>query len=114
MTLRPGVRQKAADRIVQPIRLADHDVHQLRLIAGQRQLVAQNLNRPRHRRQRVADLVRDAGGHLSDGGKALLHARFALFPPRIGDVTEREDEPRLALPRAHRMSLSGARRRNLS
>ena len=102
MTLRPGVGEKAANRLVQPIRLADHDVHQLRLLAGQRQLLPQNLNRPRHRRQRVADLVRDAGGHLSDGGEALLDARFALFPPRIGDVTEREDEPGLAPPRGVR------------
>ncbi len=108
MTLRPGVGEKAANRIVQPIRLADHDVHQLRLIAGQRQLVAQNLNRPRHRRQRVADLVRDARGHLSDGGEALLHARFALPPPCIGDVTEREDEPGLARTEGQSRRMRGA------
>ena len=48
------------------------DVHQLRLVARQRQLLPQHLHRARHRRQRVANLVRDAGRHLADGRQALL------------------------------------------
>ena len=96
IALRPGVVEEAANRVVQPLRLADHDVHQLRLIVGQRQLLAQDLNRPGHRRQRVADLVRDSGGHLPHRREPLLHARVALLAARIGDVTEREHEAGLA------------------
>ena len=65
--------RKIADGRVQPLRLAEHDVHQLRLLGAQRQLVTQNLNRAGHRGQRIADLVGDAGGHLADGGEPLLH-----------------------------------------
>ena len=76
--LRPRVGEEAADRLVQSLRLAHHDVHQLRLLAGQRQLLTQHLDRAGHRRQRVADLVGDAGGHLADRGEPLLDARLAL------------------------------------
>ena len=71
--LRPRVGEKRADGRVQPLGLAQHDVHQLSLLGAERQLLAENLNRAGHRRQRVADLVRDAGGHLADGGQPLLH-----------------------------------------
>ena len=70
--LRPRVGEKRSDRRVQPLRLAQHDVHQLLLLGAERQLLPQNLNRSRHRRQRIADLVRDAGGHLADRGQPLL------------------------------------------
>ena len=43
--------------------------------------------------------MRDAGGHLADRRQALLHARLALLPARLGDVLEREDEPDLAARR---------------
>ena len=65
LPLRFRIREKAADRLVQAVRLAEHDIHQLRLIGCERQLLAQDLDRSRHRRQRIADLVRDAGRHLS-------------------------------------------------
>ena len=71
--LRPRVCEKRSDRRVQPLRLAQHDVHQLLLLGAERQLLAQDLNRPRHRRQRIADLVRDAGGHLADRREPLLN-----------------------------------------
>ena len=44
--LRPRVGEKRSDRRVQPLRLAQHDVHQLFLLAAERQLLPQNLNRP--------------------------------------------------------------------
>ena len=53
------------------------------------QLLPQNLHRAGHRRQRIADLVRDAGRHLADGRQPLLQLRFALEPPDFGDVLER-------------------------
>ena len=71
----PRVGEERLDRLVQPLRLLQDDVHQLRLVAGQRQLLTQHLHRPRHRGQRVPDLVRDAGGHLADRGQPLLHPR---------------------------------------
>ena len=71
-TLRPRVRQKRSDRRVQPLRLAQHDVHQLFLLGAERQLLPQDLNRAGHRRQRIADLVRDAGRHLADRRQPLL------------------------------------------
>ena len=87
--LRPRVGEKRSDRVVQPLGLAQHDVHQLRLIARQRQLLPQDLHRARHRRQRIADLVRDAGGHLADGRQTLLQLRIALEPLALGHVLER-------------------------
>ena len=64
--LRPRVGQERFDRVVQPLGLAQHDVHQLRLIVAEGQLLPEHLNRARHRRQRVADLVRDARCHLAN------------------------------------------------
>ena len=43
--LRPRVGEKRADRRVQPLRLAQHDVHQLLLLGAERQLLAQDLDR---------------------------------------------------------------------
>ena len=37
--LRPRVGQERPDRVVQPLRLAQHDVHQLRLLVAERQLL---------------------------------------------------------------------------
>ena len=99
LALRPRVREEAADRLVQPLGLADHDVHQLRLLVGQRQLLPQDLNRAGHRRQRVADLVGDSGGHLPDRRQPLLDARLPLRAARFGDVAEREHEAGLAAGR---------------
>ena len=94
--LGPRVGQEAADRLVQPLRLAQHDVHQLRLLAVERQFLAQDLDRSRHRRQRVADLVGDARRHLADGRQPLLQARVALEPPDRRHVLEGEQEARRA------------------
>ena len=91
--LRPRVGEKRADRRVQALRLAQHDVHQLLLLAAERQLLAQDLDRARHRRQRVADLVRDAGGHLADRREPLLNRRVALELLDRGDVLEGEQQP---------------------
>ena len=91
--LRPRVGEKRSDRRVQPLRLAQHDVHQLLLLAAERQLLAQDLNRAGHRRERVADLVRDAGGHLADRGQPLLDRRVALELLDGGHVLEREQQP---------------------
>ncbi len=100
LPLRTRVLQEAADGVVQPLRLANHDVHQLPLLRGERQLVAENLDRPRHRGERVADLMGNAGGHLTDGSQPLLHARRPVQPARLGHVLEGQDESRLA-PRGH-------------
>ena len=88
--LRPRVGQKRSDRVVQPLRLAQHDVHQLRLLFAEGQLLPEHLNRAGHRRQRVADLVRDAGRHLADRREPLLKSRVALEPSHVGDVLERD------------------------
>ena len=45
---------------------------------AERQLLPQDLDRARHRRQRVADLVGDAGRHLADRRQPLLQPRVAL------------------------------------
>ena len=55
--------------------------------------------RSRHRRQRIANLVRDAGGHLAYRRQPLLNPRLALLTPDFRDVLEREDEPDLAARR---------------
>ncbi len=60
--------------------------------ARQRQLLPEDLDGPRHRRQRIPDLVRDPGGHLADRGEALLHVRVALEPLDIGQILERHQE----------------------
>jgi len=66
--------------------------HQLRLLAVQRQLLAEDLHRAGNRRQRVADLVGNPRRHLADGRQPLLHARVALQTPDRCDVLEREEE----------------------
>ena len=91
--LRPRVRQKRSDRRVQPLGLAQHDVHQLLLLGAERQLLAQDLDRAGHRRERIADLVRDAGRHLADGREPLLDPRIALELLDVGHVLERHEKP---------------------
>ena len=88
--LRPRVGEERSDRRVQPLRLAQHDVHQLLLLGAERQLLPQDLDRAGHRRERIADLVGDAGRHLADRRQPLLHARVALELLDVGDVLERE------------------------
>ena len=90
--LRPRVREKRSDGRVEPLGLAQHDVHQLLLLRAERQLLAQNLDRPGHRRERIPDFVRDAGRHLAHRREALLHARVALELLDVGDVLEREQQ----------------------
>ena len=82
----PRVGQERLDRVVQPLRLPQHDVHQLRLLVAERQLLPQHLHRARHRRQRVADLVRDARRHLADRREPLLQPR-ARARGRLMSVT---------------------------
>ena len=91
-SLRPRVGKERADRVVQPLRFAQHDVHQLRLLFGQRQLLPENLNRPRHRRERIANLMRDAGRHLADGRQPLAKPRVALELLDVGDILKREQQ----------------------
>ena len=87
--LRPRVGQERLDRLVQPLGFLQHDVHQLRLVGRQRQLLLEHLHRAGHRRQRIANLVRDAGRHLTDRRQALLQPRVLLEPLDVGDVLER-------------------------
>ena len=103
--LRPRVREERPDGGVQPLRFAQDDVHQLTLLRAERQLVAENLNRARHRRQRVPDLVGDAGGHLADGRQALLQARVAFELLDVGDVLEREEVARRARRASRRYAM---------
>ena len=58
--LGPGVGQKRLDGLVEPLRLLEHNVHQLRLVPRQRQFLLQHLHGTRHGCQRIANLVRDA------------------------------------------------------
>ena len=92
----PGVGEKGRDGRVQAIRLAQDDVHQRGLLGRQRQLAAQHLHRARHRGQRVADFVGDAGGHLAHRGQPLPHLRGPFQALDVGDVLEREDDAALA------------------
>ena len=103
--LRPRVGQERPNRFVQAIRLAQDDVHQVRLFLGELQLGAEHLNRPAHRRQRVADLVRDAGRHFTHRGQLLPLACLALQPPNRGHVLEGQEE---ASPPVGRDQVGGA------
>ena len=88
---RPGEAQEALDRAVEPVALFEQDVDQaaLRGVAGQR--ARQHLHRAGDRRQRVADLVRQAGGELADRGHAVLHPQLFLHPTPAGQVLEDQD-----------------------
>jgi len=63
-SLRLGVREEASDDVIEPLGFAQHDIHQLRLLLVQLQVLPQDLNRARNRRQRIPDLMCDAGRHL--------------------------------------------------
>ena len=84
------VGQEGPDGLVQPLRFLQHDVHQLGLLLVEGQLSAEDLHRPRHRGQRVPDLVRDAGCHLAHRRQALAPARVAFEPLDVGHVLKRE------------------------
>jgi len=70
--LRSRIGQERLNRLVEPFRLAQDDVHQLRLLVVEGQLVTKNLNRARHRGERIPDLVGNAGRHLAHRRKTLL------------------------------------------
>ena len=92
--LRPRVRQKRSNRRVQPLGLPEHDVHQLFLLAAQRQLLPQDLNRPGHRGQRISNFMGDAGRHFAHRRQPLLDSRVALELLDAGHVLKRDQEPR--------------------
>ena len=103
--LRARVGEKRLDRVVEPLRFAEHDVHELRLLVAERQFLPEHLDRARHRGQRIADLVRNAGSHFADGCHPLLQTPVALEPPHVGDILEGEEESRPAVwkrQRTHR------------
>ena len=91
--LRPRIGEKRSNRVVEAVGLAQHDVHQLLLLGAERQLLTKNLDRPRHRRQRVANLVGHPGGHLADGGQPLLQRGIALEPLDLRHVLKTEEKP---------------------
>src|SRR5688572_12657581 len=87
------IGEEGSNRLVQAVRLAEHDVHELRLVFAERQLLTEHLDRTGHRRQWIADFVGDARSHLAYGHEPLLQAGVALETPDIGHVLEREQIP---------------------
>jgi len=77
-TLGARVSQERLDGRIQPLRFAEHDIHQLFLLGGERQFLPEDLNRAGHRRERIPDFVRDTGRHLADRGQPLPHARVVF------------------------------------
>ena len=97
-----SVGEERSDRVVQALGLSKDDVHELRLLLAERQLLPEDLDRSRHRGQRVANLVRDAGGHLPHRGEPLLQARVTLEPLDLGDVLECVEIPASTVRKADR------------
>ena len=96
--LRTRVGEEQADRLVQPLGLAQHDVHQLRPARSESGSSSRSTwIEPDIDGQRVADLVRDAGRHLADRGQPLLQPRVPLEALEIGDVLEGEQVSARAL-----------------
>jgi len=96
------IGEKQPDRFVQSLRLAQDDVHQLRLFPLEWQLVFQHLDRTGHRRQRVADFVRDSGGHLTDRCQPLLKTGFTLESFELGDVLKDDEKTGRSLRKLQR------------
>ena len=114
--LRTRVGQEQADPLVQPLGFAKRDVHQLGLLA--RTAAARPRStwiEPDIDGQRVPDLVRDAGRHLTDGREPLLQARLPLQPLEVRDVLEGEQVSARALGKLERRNrqadVDGASRR---
>ena len=51
----------------------------------------EQLDRSRDRRERVADLVRDAGGEAADRREALLSRDRLFHRAQLGEILERDD-----------------------
>ena len=64
------------------------DRHQRAIVLGRLRRLPQQLDRARDRRERVADLVRDAGRELADRREPLGAPRVQLEPAQLGEVLE--------------------------
>jgi hypothetical protein len=100
--LRPRVGEEAPDRVVQPLRLAQHDVHELRLLGRQRQLLPQDLDRPDIEASglRISCAIPAAISPTAARRCCTRASRSSLRA--LGDVLEREQEAGLALRRHER------------
>ena len=83
-----GELEKAFDRSVESGRFLRDDVEQLFLRRLLGKCAREHLHRARDRRQRIADLVRQAGGHLAHRGHAVLEPELLLHLTPFGQVLE--------------------------
>ena len=96
--LRPHEAQELLQDLREPVGLRDDDLHQAPLGRAHRELVREDLHRARDRRERVADLVGDAGGELADGRELLVESGLALELLHLGQVLENDERPVLPGP----------------
>src|SRR5262245_9779608 len=95
--LGPDETEKVFDRLGQALRLRDDDLHQAALRRSDRELVGKNLDGAGDGGEGIADLMRDAGGELSDSGKLLVESRLALEFLHFRQVLEEQKQALLAV-----------------
>ena len=88
---RAGEAQEPLDGAVEAVALLEQDLDQLALRGIAVDAAGEHLHRARDRRQRVADLVRQARRELAHRDHAVLHPQLLLDAPPAGEVLEDDD-----------------------
>ena len=80
------VGEEVPDDGVEALGFAGDDTDQGALIVGESGDGGQHLDRTGDGRERIANLMGDAGGQASDGGEAVAKTEFALEMANLGEV----------------------------
>ena len=80
------VGEEVADDGVETLGFAGDDADEGALIVGESGNAGEHLDRAGDGRERIANLMGDAGGEASDGGQAVAQTEFALEAANLGEV----------------------------
>ena len=90
LVLRPHEAEKIGNRFVEALRFFEDDRHQPLLLRRKSFRFAENLDGAGDRRERIADLVRDARRQFADCGHAIFQPQLRFELLHLGEVLEDE------------------------